>query len=220
MSNITRFSIFALLAALSVIFGESAGGNCTNIPPIVIDRESVRYEIRAGEVFVFPTHNGHITGDTSLRWNLNMLVERNRTSFDSDGRPVRPSCIIPGCNSICTSNPLEPAISSSACSGSNSGKPCGAVVSHVGFEELDCYIEHVKTNFHGFERESVFVHYTHSSYPSFKATSANHLLNGYFDYYPIPNNTLVVNRYVYVCGLHFSSANSSLTFFVPSGPIL
>lgn len=200
------FSILLLLGILSSI----GATPCTSMEVVKRKRATAEFHFQGGKVTTFPAYNGAIQGASFISWELAGLVERNKSTLKSSGESTLPKCVSPSAgNSIGLLDPLEPGNPRVNCSGSGTGATCGPVASHLWMKDMECSLEERTEPFHGFERDCIFVTFTHPQYPDFKLVSANYILNGTIDIYPIPNNTQLVNQYEYVVRNSFFSRSSA-----------
>jgi len=178
-------SILVLVAVIACfLFSVAYGGNCTSIATETIDRAATAFEITGPRITIHPKVGGVVRNDVYLIWDLFMMVERGKIVATSGGSSIFPNYtyVVPlavdnplQSDSI---DPLEPYNPTITCHGQKQSLPCSPVIQHFLMSDFDCYTEHVVAPFHGFSRESVFVYFTHSSYPNFTFTTEQHVLDG------------------------------------------
>lgn len=195
----SNWFISVLVLVLLCLVTYSSAGNCSDVQAVVLEREGTRWVVSASDVTVYPLAYGQLIPETYFRWSLTTLVERNRTTRDSDGFSIQPRCVDPSCppeQFFCILDPIEPHVDDTPCTG-RVANPCGALAHAMFTKDMNCYLQHYTAPFHGFERETVSITFSHPDYPDMKVVAENHLLNGDFEYYPIPGQPILVNRYRY-----------------------
>jgi hypothetical protein len=232
------FLLFSsLILILPIHIDASIVGNCSLTPTVVMERPGTRFEITGRQITIYAIdHNGNLLSNISTTWSFDLLVERAKSSSNRQGEFVPtyvapeplfdPSFLFPSSkrnvNDIFDSfdpeypwmvDPLEPRVEGQPCS-SDRTSPCGEILQYIWIMEMDCWVEHVTRPFKGFERESVFVHFSHPSHPLFRITSEHHLINGYLEYNG--NNTGIQAHYKY----RYGSNNNFKSLFSSSFHIL
>jgi hypothetical protein len=190
-------SCLVLLVALAMVT-LSMAGNCSTIDPITMDRDSSLYSISGGTVRVIPVKNGETLVNSAIRWELSYFIERAKVTRDIEGNAIDPTAVLPERPDFSIWSPADPLEShdpSKACTGKT--LPCGEVLNYLDPADYDCWMEHVTAPFHGFTRESVFVHFSHPSYPDLSIVVGNHLLDGYLEVRPPMQGLQDVNVYLY-----------------------
>lgn len=194
-------SFFLLLLLASYLPLASAAGNCSSLTPQSLSVGRQRITFGGLGVVLQPLVGSVPSTDYRVEWSFAWLVERNRTSHYVNGIPFSPSlCISPSDTAFRITpipNPLEPGSPTEPCA-EDSNIPCGALLSYIAGEDLDCWMEKKVEPFLNATRTSHYVHYSLPTAPTFELIAGFHLVDKNVTDYPLRNSTAITNEYMYV----------------------
>ena len=196
-----RVLFFLLLLIASCIAFASAAGNCSSLTPQSLTVGRQRITFGGLGVILQPLVGSLPSSDYIVEWSFAWLVERNRTSQYITGEPLSPSkCVSPSDSDFTIlpiPNPLEPGSPTEACA-EGYDLPCGALLSYIAGEDLDCWMDKKVEPFLNATRTSYYVHYSLPTAPDFQLTAGFHLVDKNVTDYPLENSTVIINEYMYV----------------------
>lgn len=166
-----------------MLFPRIEAGNCSTIPSATIERANTAFKIDGPRITIHPKVRGAVRDDVYLVWDLSMMVERAKLTHNLDGTSLGPNFTyavpLPPGNPLSVDgyDPLQDYVSNVACYG-QSTYPCSPILQVLYMSDFDCWLNHIVAPFHGFTRETIFVHYTHPTHANFSFTAEHHVLDG------------------------------------------
>jgi len=196
MTTIHLTALCCLL--LWALFQVGSAGNCSSLPTIILSRQGSQYEVGSLSLILRPTTNGVPIPGSQLEWKIFSLIERTRSTKDVSGSQLGTSLCLSKSESefrlderpdpFFVSVPTEKCIN-------KYNVPCGELLRVINATDLDCWNERIVAPFFNTTRETVFVHYSHPSFPDFSMKAGFHLTDDFITIYPLPNSTMVKNSY-------------------------
>lgn len=176
-------------------------GNCSQVPAKSLFSDTAGFLISPLRLEVFPALNGARASAFGLIFEPYLYVERNRSLLVTDDT----NCVYPAGNGDSFNAAWGDLLlndTSSNCSGWE--MPCGTLFNYMYPSELDCTTEEVTGAFYNVSARSVYIYFTHPSYPGFKITFSAVLVNESLTVYPFddPQNPAAI-KYVYEYGNRF-----------------
>lgn len=194
-------SVFGCLVLLLVSLAHGLPVPCNEAVPLQILRKDSAFWINGTIIEMQPANNFVPVTDATMVFNFFALQERGRSNTYINGSATPGfRCVDPtlGGNAFNPSmDPFDPGLPTVQCPGDDGGWPCGQLLFVMNSSDYFCEVQHVITSFHGAERESIFVNYTHTSYPDFWLYTGFHVVNETVVDCPVPANTQYCNVYRY-----------------------
>lgn len=185
MSRAVHLLLGTVVSLLLLGYGSALVGNCSQVEAYYVYQESVGFQIHPLRIEAFPAYNGRRAAAIGVLWEPMVVMERNRTFYDMNGALIgSPQCVYP---SGLLSDPYTDDPTSACNVGTTA--PCGAILQSFLFTECDCTTHTGKDIFHGVERTTYSIEYTHQLYPDMRITFHAYLVNQSVLVYPFNDPT-------------------------------
>lgn len=178
--------VLGTLVCLALL-GLSAGltGNCSQVEPFYVFQDTVGFQIHPLRLEAFPAYKGRRAAAIGVLWEPNVVMERNRTFNEIDGKPLpEPECSYP----VGLLNDPFNEDQSKACNNRPS-IACGPILQALYFTEFDCVSQNTTEIFQGVERQTFAIVYSHPLHPELRITFESYLVNDSVVYYPLNDPT-------------------------------